>query len=75
MMKLMSPGHVARRLLLSVSRVVQLDNEGALVAMRDSSGRRFYDSAVVEGFARERESRRQMPVAEEQPARRSRRLA
>ena len=57
MMKIMSPGHVARRLVLSVSRIVQLDNEGTLVAMRDSAGRRFYDSTVVERFAREREAR------------------
>lgn len=54
-MEFLAPRDVARRLNLSVSRVVQLDREGKLRAIRDSSGRRFYDAGVVEQFARARE--------------------
>jgi DNA-binding transcriptional MerR regulator len=54
-MILLAPRDVARRLKLSTSRVVQLDREGVLRARRDSAGRRFYDSEVVEQFARTRE--------------------
>lgn len=54
-MTLLAPRDVARRLNLSTSRVVQLDREGKLPALRDSSGRRLYDPEVVERFARERE--------------------
>ena len=57
MKTLLAPGAVAKRLDRSVSRVVQLDREGKLVAMRDSAGRRLYDPEVVEAFAREREAR------------------
>jgi DNA-binding transcriptional MerR regulator len=57
-MLLLSPANVARRLSLSTSRVIQLDREGALPALRDSAGRRFYDAEAVERFAREREARR-----------------
>ena len=57
-MTLLAPGTVARRLGLSVSRVVQLDREGILPAMRDSSGRRIYTEETVERFARDREQRR-----------------
>ena len=53
---LLSPGDVARRLRLSVSRLAQLDRQGKLPAFRDSSGRRFYDPDVVERFAQEREA-------------------
>jgi hypothetical protein len=42
-------------LQLSTSRVVQLDREGRLRALRDSAGRRFYLADDVERFARERE--------------------
>ena len=45
---LLAPGAVARRLGLSTSRVIQLDREGVLPAMRDSAGRRLYDPEVVE---------------------------
>ena len=54
-MTFLAPRDVAKRLDLSTSRVVQLDREGALPAMRDSAGRRFYDPALVERFARKRE--------------------
>ena len=54
----MSPGHTGRRLDLSVARLAQLDQQGKLPAMRDSSGRRFWDPDVVERFAHEREARR-----------------
>ena len=57
-MRLMSPGDVARRLLLSVSRIVQLDRQGILPAIRDSAGRRLFDAEAVEQVAREREARR-----------------
>jgi DNA-binding transcriptional MerR regulator len=56
-MTLLAPRDVARRLRLSTSRVVQLDREGILPAMRDSSGRRLYESDAVEAFALERERR------------------
>lgn len=54
-MTLLAPRDVARRLNLSTSRVVQLDREGRLPAMRDSAGRRLYDPSTVEKFAAERE--------------------
>jgi DNA-binding transcriptional MerR regulator len=54
----LAPGDVARRLGLSVSRITQLDREGKLPALRDSSGRRLFDPDVVERFALEREQRR-----------------
>ena len=57
-MTLLAPRDVARRLRLSTSRVVQLDREGILTAIRDRSGRRIYDAEAVERFAREREQRR-----------------
>jgi DNA-binding transcriptional MerR regulator len=56
-MRLLAPRDVGRRLNLSVSRVIQLDREGALPALRDSAGRRFYDAEEVERFAIARESR------------------
>ena len=54
-LQLLAPRDVARRLGVSTSRVTQLDREGKLVALRDSSGRRFYDAKVVEQFAIARE--------------------
>ncbi len=62
MKTLLSPRDVGRRLHLSSSRVIQLDREGLLPAMRDSSGRRLYDADVVERFALEREARRSTTV-------------
>lgn len=56
-MTLLAPRDVARRLKLSTSRVIQLDREGVLRAIRDSAGRRFYDSEAVDHFAAERERR------------------
>jgi len=53
-----TPGTVARRLGVTTSRVIQLDREGVLPAMRDSGGRRFYDPEKVERFALARERRR-----------------
>jgi DNA-binding transcriptional MerR regulator len=38
--------------------VIQLDREGVLTAIRDSAGRRIYESDVVEAFARKREQRK-----------------
>lgn len=57
-MTLLAPRDVGRRLNLSTSRVIQLDREGVLPALRDSSGRRFYNAESVEYFARDREERR-----------------
>ena len=54
-MTLLAPRDVARRLHLSTSRVVQLDREGILKALRDSAGRRFYNWDDVERFALARE--------------------
>lgn len=54
---LLSPRDVGRRLNLSTSRVVQLDREGVLLAIRDSAGRRFYDAETVEHFAAARRQR------------------
>ncbi len=62
---LLAPRDVARRLNLSTSRITQLDREGKLPALRDTSGRRFYDAEVVERFARARE---QGHVAAPEPA-------
>ncbi len=55
---LLAPKHAAQRLNLSVSRIVQLDREGVLPAMRDSLGRRLYDPERVEAFAQQREAQR-----------------
>jgi DNA-binding transcriptional MerR regulator len=55
-MRLLAPRDVGRRLSLSVSRVIQLDREGTLRALRDSAGRRFYDADEVERFIVARES-------------------
>lgn len=52
---LLAPRDVAKRLGLSTSRIVQLDREGKLPALRDSSGPRRYDPETVERFAREGE--------------------
>lgn len=52
---LLAPRDAARRLNLSTSRLMQLDREGKLPALRDSSNRRLYDPETVEQFARERE--------------------
>jgi DNA-binding transcriptional MerR regulator len=62
-MKWLSPGHTGRRLNLSTSRLAQLDREGVLRAVRDSAGRRFYDPAIVEEFARRRKASRQARVS------------
>jgi DNA-binding transcriptional MerR regulator len=69
-MALLSPGAVARRLGLSTSRVIQLDREGVLCAMRDSAGRRLYDAQAVERFALERERRRSTPQLPSSPGHR-----
>jgi excisionase family DNA binding protein len=50
----LSPRDAARRLGVSTSRVQQLDRQGKLPALRDSSGRRMFDPDVVERFARAR---------------------
>ena len=63
MVLLLAPRDVARRLGLSTSRIVQLDREGVLPAMRDASGRRLYDPDLVERFAQSREQNRQAAVA------------
>lgn len=52
---LLAPRDVARRLGVTTSRVVQLDRERKLVALRDASGRRFYRQRDVERFATARE--------------------
>jgi DNA-binding transcriptional MerR regulator len=62
-MTLLAPRDVGRRLNLSTSRIIQLDREGVLPALRDSSGRRLYDPEVVEIFALEREGRRSAAMA------------
>jgi DNA-binding transcriptional MerR regulator len=64
-MTLLCPRDVARRLGLSTSRVIQLDNAGALKAMRDSAGRRLYDPDVVEEFAQAREEQAYAAVVAE----------
>jgi DNA-binding transcriptional MerR regulator len=60
---LLAPQDVARRLRLSTSRLMQLDREGKLPALRDSAGRRLYDPDVVERFAQERERQQQNKAA------------
>jgi DNA-binding transcriptional MerR regulator len=57
-MTLLTPGAVGRRLGISSSRVIQLDREGVLPAMRDSAGRRLYSPEAVERFAVARAERR-----------------
>lgn len=62
-MTLLAPRDVGRRLGLSTSRVVQLDREGILPALRDSANRRLYDADIVERFALAREERRALASA------------
>ena len=62
---LLTPRDVGRRLNLSTSRVIQLDREGVLPALRDSGGRRLFDPEVVERFAMKREHAKQ--ALEKQP--------
>jgi predicted site-specific integrase-resolvase len=56
-MTLLAPQTVAQRLRLSTSRVVQLDREGVLPALRDSAGRRYWIAEAVEAYAQKRERR------------------
>lgn len=56
-MTFLAPRDVAKRLNLSTSRIQQLDREGLLPALRDSSGRRLYDPEQVERYACQREQR------------------
>ena len=63
MQVLLAPKHVAERLHISTSRIIQLDRDGELCAMRDSAGRRLYDPQVVEAFAKQREARSHVPGA------------
>ena len=53
-MTLLAPKTAAERLGISTSRVIQLDREGVLPAMRDSTGRRFFRCEDVERVAAER---------------------
>jgi hypothetical protein len=53
-MTLLAPRDVGRCLNLSTSRVIQLDREGRLKAIRDSAGRRLFDPNDVEEFAKQR---------------------
>jgi len=57
-MRIWAPATAARVLELSVSRLRQLDQEGALPAIRDSIGRRLYDPDTVERFRAAREAKR-----------------
>lgn len=60
-MKLLAPQDVARILRLSTSRVIQLDREGRLRALRDSAGRRLYRRRDVEAFAAGRRDKNTTP--------------
>jgi len=55
---LLSPSHAAGRTKLSVSRLRQLEALGEIRAIRDSAGRRLYDSAQVDAFIRRRAEQR-----------------
>lgn len=57
-MTLLAPSTAACRLGLSVSRIVQLDRQGVLPAIRDSIGRRLFRPADVEAYRRVREAKR-----------------
>ena len=61
-MTLLAPGTVADILGVSVSRVIQLDREGQLLALRDSARRRLYRPADVEAFRLAREAKRGPPT-------------
>jgi excisionase family DNA binding protein len=50
----LAPKDAARILGLSTSRIIQLDREGRLRALRDSAGRRLYRRRDVEAFAARR---------------------
>jgi DNA-binding transcriptional MerR regulator len=55
---LLTPRDAGRRLGLTSSRLAQLDREGVLTAVKDSSGRRLFLAADVEMLAQVRETRR-----------------
>ncbi len=55
---LLAPRDVARRLGVTTSRVIQLDRERKLRAIRDSAGRRLFRPHEVERFEQEREARK-----------------
>ena len=57
-MELLAPKHAARLLNLSTSRLAQLDRAGALPAIRDSAGRRMWETSAVQAFAAAREAHR-----------------
>lgn len=55
---LLAPQHAAGRAKLSVSRLRQLEALGQLKAIRDSAGRRLYDSTEIDAFILKREALR-----------------
>lgn len=55
---LLTPKHAGLRLGVSSARIVQLEREGKLRALRDSDGNRLFFPEDVEAVARARESRR-----------------
>lgn len=55
-MKLLSPRDAAQILGVSTSRVQQLDREGRLRAVRDSSGRRLFREGAVRRFLEARKA-------------------
>ena len=57
-MTLLAPKHAALRIGISVSRLVQLDRERVLPALRDSGNRRIYDAEAVDAYATVRERAR-----------------
>ncbi len=58
----LTPGDVARKLGLSVSRVIALDRPDGLVALRDSGNRRLYRPEDVELFAQRRREAKERAV-------------
>lgn len=57
-MRLLTSGDAAKELGLSRDRVIQLEREGELRAMRDSAGRRLFKPRDVERLRRSREEDR-----------------
>lgn len=55
---LLAPRDAAKRLNLSTSRVIQLNREGRLAAIRDSARRRLFEPATAEDFERARDTSR-----------------
>jgi len=64
---LLAPRHAAVQVGVSPSRLIQLELQGELEAIRDSAGRRFYDPDVIEELIQRREAQRRAREQRREP--------